>query len=359
MIDFRRATTYGSRMLHRPDAPRGYLRRACLRALQGVLGASGLAALYVRARGVRGATILTYHGVSEPGQEFWADPRYRLSAAEFDAQMSFLSRRRRVISLTALAEAMEAGAEPPAGTVVLTFDDGYLSNLSVAAPILEKYKLPATFMLPTGYIRRAQVQWADRLFGLFQTRSVDRLKVGGREIDLRDPRRERDAYRSASLALLEAAFEEREMLLDDFDAQLRPAGRPPRMTMTWDDVRALARRSPLFEIGGHTRDHVDLRTHAHLASEEIAECVAEIRAELGTAPAHFSFPYGRWTTDAQAQLQALGFRSSVGSGTDFLITSKSDRFAMPPLDPRVSPFRFRYMTSGAHPGLTRALVGRA
>jgi peptidoglycan/xylan/chitin deacetylase (PgdA/CDA1 family) len=359
MIDFRRATTYGSRMLHRPDAPRGFLRRACLRGLQSLLGASGLASLYVRARGLRGATLLCYHGVSEPESEFWADPRYRLSAREFDAQMCFLSRRRRVVSLTRLAEALEEGEDLPAGTVAMTFDDGYLSNLTLAAPILEKYGLPATFMLPTGYVRRAQAQWADRLYGLFQTRSVDRLKVGGREIDLRDPRRERDAYRAASLALLEAAFEEREMLLDDFEAQMRPAGRPPRMTMTWDDVRALARRSPLFEIGGHTRDHVDLRTHTHLAAEEIAECVAEIRAELGTGPAHFSFPYGRWTTDAQAQLQSRGFRSSVGSGTDFLITSKSDRFALPPLDPRVSPSRFRYMTSGAHPGLTRALVGRA
>jgi hypothetical protein len=32
---------------------------------------------------------------------------------------------------------------------------------------------------------------------------------------------------------------------------------------------------------------------------------------------------------------------------------------MPPLDPRVSKARFRYMTSGAHPGLTKALVGKA
>lgn len=359
MIDFRRATTYASRMLHRPDAPRGALRRACLHAFQTALGMSGLASLYVRLRGIRGATLLAYHGVAEPDQEFWADPRYRISARRFDAQMRFLSRRRNVISLSRLAELMEAGQEPPRGTVVLTFDDGYLSNLTVAAPILEKYGLPATFMLPTGYVRRGQVQWADRLFGLFQARTVERLVLSGKERDLRDPRHERAAYREASLALLEAAYEEREMLLEDYDAQMRPAGRPPRMTMTWDDVRALVRRSPLFEIGGHTRDHLDLRTHEERAGEEISECAAEIRAETGVAPAHFSFPYGRWTPDVQSKLQAFGFRSSVGSGTDFLITTRSDRYALPPLDPAVSRARFSYMTSGAHPGLTRALVGRA
>jgi DNA-binding CsgD family transcriptional regulator len=119
--------------------------------------------------------------------------------------MRFLARRRRVVSLSTLAEALEADADLPAGSVVLTFDDGYLSNLTVAAPILQKYGLPATFLLPTGYVRRGQVQWADRLYGLFQARTTPRLRVSGKDMDLRDPRRERDAYREASTALLTAA----------------------------------------------------------------------------------------------------------------------------------------------------------
>ena len=351
-------TTCASRMLHRPGPARGFFARACLNGLQTALGISGLASLYVRLRGVRGATILAYHSVTETHDEPWVDPRYGIRAEDFERQMRFLARRRRVVSMTRLAEALEGDADLPAGSVVLTFDDGYLSNLTVAAPILAKYGLPATFLLPTGYIRRGQVQWADRLFSLFQARTTPRLKVAGKEIDLRDPRRERDAYRQASMALLEAAYEERQMLLDDFEAQLKPDGHPPRMTMNWDDVRALSRHSPQFEIGGHTRDHLDLRTHAHLATAEISECAAEIEAEIGVPPRHFSFPYGRWTPDAQSALRSRGFRSSIGAGLDYLIRRTSDPFALPPLDPLVSKARFAYMTSGAHPGLTRALVGR-
>jgi peptidoglycan/xylan/chitin deacetylase (PgdA/CDA1 family) len=357
MIDFRRQTTCASRMRHRPG--QGFTGRTCLHALQSALGILGLAALYVRVRDVRGATVLAYHSVTEPHEEPWVDPRYRINAGEFERQMRFLARRRHVVSMTRLVEAMEDGTDLPAGSVVITFDDGYLSNLTVAAPILEKYELPATFLLPTGYVRRGQVQWADRLYSLFQARTRWRLMLTGKEIDLRRPRQERDAYRKTSMALLEAPYEERQMLLDDLEAQLRPDGHPPRMTMNWDDVRALAARSPLFEIGGHTRDHVDLRTHAHLAGAEISECAAEIEAEIGAAPAHFSFPYGRWTPEAQSTLRSRGFRSSVGGGLDFLIRGTSDRFALPPLDPLVSGARFAYMTSGAHPGLSRALVGRA
>jgi peptidoglycan/xylan/chitin deacetylase (PgdA/CDA1 family) len=357
MMEVRRQTTSASRRIHSPA--RTAAGRVCLNALQTALEFTGLADLYVRLRRVRGATLLAYHSVAEPSEEPWVDPRYRIRTRDFERQMRFLFRHRHVVSMTRLAEALEEDTDLPAGSVVLTFDDGYLSHLTVAAPILEKYDLPATFLLPTGYVRRGQVQWADRLYGLFQARTARCLTLSGTEFDLRDPRREREAYRSASTALLEAAYDKRQLLLDDFEAQLRPDRHPPRMTMTWDDVRALARRSPLFEIGGHSRDHLDLRTHAHLASAEITECAAEIEAEVGTAPAHFSFPYGRWTLDAQCTLRSLGFRSSVGAGMDYLIRRTSDRFALPPLDPLVPGARFAYQTSGAHPGLTRALVGRA
>ncbi|HEX7902087.1 MAG TPA: polysaccharide deacetylase family protein [Planctomycetota bacterium] len=338
------------------DPPRGFDGRACL---QTALEMTGLASLYVRLRGVRGATILAYHSVTEARDQPWVDPRYQIRAPNFERQMRFLARRRRVVSMTRLAEAVENGDDLPAGTVALTFDDGYLSHLTVAAPILEKYGLPATFLLPTGYVRRGQVQWADRLYGLFQRRTAHRLGWNGEEVDLRDPLRASDAYRRASLALLEAGYEERQRLLDDLEARLRPDGHPPRMTMTWSDVRALTGRSPAFEIGGHTRDHLDLRAHASLATAEITACAEEIEAEVGAPPRHFSFPYGRWTPDAQKTLRSLGFRSSVGAGLDFLIRKTSDRFALPPLDPLVSRARFAYLTSGAHPGLTRALVGRA
>src|SRR5687767_5010200 len=130
-----RPTTCASRMLHHPGS-RGRMARACLHGLQSALGMSGLAALYVRMRGVRGATLLAYHSVADAHEEPWVDPRYRIRARDFERQMRFLSQRRHVVSMTRLAEAMEDGADLPAGSVVITFDDGYLSNLTVAAPIL-------------------------------------------------------------------------------------------------------------------------------------------------------------------------------------------------------------------------------
>jgi peptidoglycan/xylan/chitin deacetylase (PgdA/CDA1 family) len=43
----------------------------------------------------------------------------------------------------------------PAKTLVVTFDDGYLSTLAIAAPILKRLGVPGTLFVPSDYMGRA------------------------------------------------------------------------------------------------------------------------------------------------------------------------------------------------------------
>jgi len=343
--------------------PKVPLKRRTLHGLQSLLWLSGLASLYVLARGIRGATILMYHSVAEGEAAAWVDPRDHLPPARFEAQMRFLARNRHVVNLTELVDALEAGRDLPARSVAITFDDGYLDNLTVAAPILERYGLPATLFLATGHLPRGESQWVDRLYGFFRARTADRLTLpgdGSRILELKDPRRERDAYDAACLRLLEAAPADRETWLRELEAQLKPGATPPRLNLTWDDVRELKRRHPRIELGGHTRGHTDLRSHGgETAAREIRGCADDLERETGARPRHFSYPYGRWTPEARTAVIESGYRSAVGEGSEFVIRAGADRFAMARIDPRLSMSRFRFATSGAYPGLSRALVGRA
>ena len=301
-----------------------------------------------------GAIVLMYHSVSGDGPAAFIDPPNRLSPAMFERQMAFLSEHRRVVPLSQVVEQIAAGASPPAGTVCITFDDGYLDNLTVAAPILEKHRLAATLYLATGYVERVETQWADILYSMLEYRTSDQLSIpsiGLDRADLASP-----AGRAATRGLLhrhllESGHEDRARVLSEAERQLAPVGKPPRLTMNWDEVRELRRRFPFFEIGGHTRDHIDLRKHRGVAARsQITGCAQDLRRELGLGPGHFSFPYARWCEETRDAVVALGWRSAVGMGSGLRIAGASDRFAMPRVESPRTMTELRFKTSGAYPG---------
>jgi peptidoglycan/xylan/chitin deacetylase (PgdA/CDA1 family) len=84
--------------------------------------------------------IFMYHGVAEVAE----DPNYLcVTPARFAEQMSWLAGHGlRGVSITTLVEAMRAGRQR--GLVGLTFDDGYVSVLEAAVPVLQRHGFGAT-----------------------------------------------------------------------------------------------------------------------------------------------------------------------------------------------------------------------
>jgi hypothetical protein len=93
-------------------------------------------------------TIFAYHRVLptpdplRPGE---------VVAEVFEAQMRFLSRNFSVLPLREAASKLKQ-ARLPTRACCITFDDGYADNLTVAQPILEKYGVPATVFVATGFL---------------------------------------------------------------------------------------------------------------------------------------------------------------------------------------------------------------
>ena len=188
------------------------LRRRLRHCLESVLQVSGAGGMYVRMYQVRGAVVLMYHSIAGPASAEWIDPRNRIAPEVFARQMGMLARSRRVISMTQLAEAIHLGETQPAGTVAITFDDGYLDNLAIAAPIRTELNLPATLYLPTGYVERGEPQWIDRLYSAFRMRTRHLLKINGltgSPFNLRELVGRQTAYRRIAEHLLMAGADTR------------------------------------------------------------------------------------------------------------------------------------------------------
>lgn len=314
---------------------------------------SGAGRVFELAAQPTGAIILMYHSVAPDDAARFVDPPNHLPPAMFERQMAFLSERRRVAPLSEVVEQIASGESPPAGTVCITFDDGYRDNLTTAAPILERYRLPATLFLATGYVERGEAPWADTLYWLFERRTADELSLPaiGLEADLASPSARVAAREDLHARLLEADHNRRARLLEEIEARLAPRGKPPRLVLDWDEARELCRRYPALAIGGHTRDHIDLRAHRGASARlQIESCVQDLRRELGLAPEHFSFPYSRWCAETRELVIASGWRSAVGAGQAFRITASSDRFAMPRVESPRAMTELAFKTSGAFPG---------
>jgi peptidoglycan/xylan/chitin deacetylase (PgdA/CDA1 family) len=95
-----------------------------------------------------GVTIITYHAIGDcPAGD---DPAELFMPVRlFESQMRFLARWRKVIPLEAAVTRNDHGGRP---AVAVTFDDGYQSVMEHAAPVLNRFSIPATVFVPTKWI---------------------------------------------------------------------------------------------------------------------------------------------------------------------------------------------------------------
>ncbi|MFN0163536.1 MAG: polysaccharide deacetylase family protein [Burkholderiales bacterium] len=265
-------------------------------------------------RGQSRLTILFYHRVlAHP------DP---LRPGEFDAA-SFLAHMQMVsanLHALPLAEAVSRLRDDslPERACCITFDDGYADNLTVAQPILERFDLPATVFVATGYLD------GGRMFNDTLTEMVARFS--GSDLDLRNfelgrhPTADVAQRRAAIAALLERAKrwtpEVREERIIAASKAMGTRDLPNDLMLTSAQLRELSRRG--VEIGAHTVSHAILSTlNVEAARQEVAGGRARLEETLGRPVRLFAYPNGVPGRDYDAGhatlIRELGFDCAVST----------------------------------------------
>lgn len=324
--------------------------------------ASGLMGLEAKLRNRGGAVALMYHSVADSTASPWIDPRNHVPAEVFEQQMNYLADHRNVIPLERLVATVTQGGRIEDGTVVITFDDGYLDNLTVAAPILAELGLPATVFLPTGYIDRGETQWVDQAYSAFKFRSASHLEWGSdpvKRFHLEAVVERQEAYRQVCDDLLASRADNRRRLLDILNECLQPRSLPPRLGMNWDEVRRLTETWDGFTVGGHTVEHTDVtRISAQEALDEIREGVGRIEDEIGVRPRFFSFCYGRTCEAVRSLLPSVGLEAAFGACSHHpaIHPPASDVFDLPRVEPPATIESYDVASSSMNGGFWRRLA---
>jgi peptidoglycan/xylan/chitin deacetylase (PgdA/CDA1 family) len=233
--------------------------------------------------------------------------------------------------------------------VVVTFDDGYADNLRHAKPLLERYDVPATVFLATGYVGRQREFWWDELDRVLLQPGVLpealNLSCNGRSYGWElgeaahfseaayrlhrswkaweDPPTARHAlYCSLWEMLLPLPEGERRQTLDDLRAWAgaQPGCRPTHEILSVEEALALA-QGELIEVGAHTVTHSALSgLPADAQREEIEGSRDWLENVLDRRATSFAYPFGRrcdYTAETVGIVREAGFSCACSnfSGT--------------------------------------------
>jgi peptidoglycan/xylan/chitin deacetylase (PgdA/CDA1 family) len=202
------------------------------------------------------SAILTYHSLDDSGSVISTPP------ALFERQMEFLAGSG--IPVVPLDQVLQ---HP--GSLAISFDDGFCNFAERAAPVLERYQLPATVFVVSGYCGK----------------------------------------------------------MNNWPSQ--PGGGIPQLPLlSWADLGVLP---ALVSIGAHTATHPDLtRLPAEECEREMSECQNEIEQRLSRRAPWLAYPYG---ASSPLVRSLAGDRFELAAGTTLrFLSARSNRLDLPRID---------------------------
>ena len=207
-----------------------------------------------------GISILSYHSIDEHETDLSVSPRL------FEEHMAILAKEHcPTLTMNEVAAHITQGRPFPPRAVAITFDDGFASIATFAAPIMARYGMKGTVYIITGMVGRT-TQW----------------RAFGRQL-------------------------------------------PPLPFMTWPKIQELSTFG--WQIGAHSVHHGFLTqcSPADL-NRELRDSKAVIEDMIGAQVRDFAYPQGDYNASVVAATRATGYTSAVtidqgraGTKADLLI----------------------------------------
>jgi peptidoglycan/xylan/chitin deacetylase (PgdA/CDA1 family) len=310
----------------------------------------------LKSRFDRKAIILMYHRVADVNSDPWG---LCVTPKHFAEQLEVLQEQTRPLRLQHLAAALRDG-KVPRRSVVVTFDDGYADNLYQGRPALERYDIPATVFIATGYLEQERGFWWDELESVFlgqgrlpqtlrlsikrNTHQWDLGKVAHYDEDVSRqhsgwrawegaPTARHSLYRSLWGLLQPLTEGERRMALDELMAWAGDCAgdRQARRALSVEEVAALA-QGDLVEVGSHTVTHPVLSAlPTARQQDEIRQSKANLEEVLARPVTSFAYPYGarsNYTDETVAIVRQEGFNCACSTLEGF-VDQGADPYQLP------------------------------
>jgi len=277
--------------------------------------------------------VLMYHRIASPISDVW---EIAVSADRFEQQLKVLQQKMNIVSLQELIDTSHLTGNMAA----ITFDDGYIDNFEVAKPLLEQYKIPATFFITSKQNDIEQSYWWDILencilfteklppvFELFDNEYPLKFHLEG-EVQLTEQLRNAHCLWKACteppptlraklffslwqyLKLLPHAKQQQHLKkIISWAGSPEPADTANR-TISASELNTLA-GNRLFTIGAHSSTHPALGQHdADFQKKEMSGNRQYLQQIINKDVNFLAYPYGSYNSDTLMLAWELGFTAA-------------------------------------------------
>jgi peptidoglycan/xylan/chitin deacetylase (PgdA/CDA1 family) len=251
---------------------------------------------FFRARGKNRLIVFNYHRLRPDAADFttsFDDFVYGATASEFRRQMQWLKDHAHPVSEQNIIECLRSKKSFKKPCALVTFDDGYRDNYTIAYPILKELGIPAIFFIPTDSINTRRVGHWDLIAWLLKKTATPYLVFDGERFDLRQHRD--GAIKHFQVRAKMSSAEENKILIKQLVEACAVALPAPevqdRELMNWQEILEVAQNN--VTIGAHTHTHPCLsRLDAATQRQEMSLSKAILEEKIGQAVRSIAYPFG-------------------------------------------------------------------
>jgi peptidoglycan/xylan/chitin deacetylase (PgdA/CDA1 family) len=260
--------------------------------------------------------ILNYHRVGNADETPFDSGVFSATAEQFDSQIAYFKRRFHMATLEEVF-AMIGGDAPRGTSVLITFDDGYLDNYTLAFPILHTHGVQGVFFLPTAFIGTGKLPWWDMIAYIVKQSVKKRIHIEYPESAVFDL--EVDGGKGVSMQILrlftQPAVKDPERFIANLEKVCevsRPKDGAERCFLDWQEARDMQKHGMAF--GSHTHSHEILtKLSPELQREEVRYSREILERELNRCIDILAYPVGLkhcFSADTVSALEQTGYRAA-------------------------------------------------